>query len=203
MMKQNNICKQIKDNIILLIEQGKLDEAEKLLVQYIEIYPKDGDVYSIYSNILVGKKMYNEAERVLLSGIVYEEDSVDLLFNLATVLELKGETEQARDLYEVVLQKTEDYTINQFASEAVERLLKNNAAGSQESKEAFGKSSEMLVAVLRRKGILIEIENYYPSNLQNNDDSMRVYLVMGHKQDELEKVARRFCIQRIVSNNVF
>lgn len=206
-MMKNEIYENIKKNIIRLVEQSRLDEAMSLLDQYVELCPHDIESYSIYANIFVGRKNYDEAEEAIISGLSYDFNNMELLFNLATILELKSEKRQAKKIYELVSKKTDNVEICQFSSNALLRLEETNSA-KQDIKIFQGtieiaNQMNTLVEGLKKKGFAVEGANYYANYLQYNDAFVPEFLRTGYNKDSFEKEAKRFCIRKIFHNDIF
>ncbi|WP_113672571.1 glycosyltransferase [Vallitalea guaymasensis] len=85
-----------------LIQEGELDEAEKIIINNINIY-KDVELYSIYAVIKIIQKDYYEAERILKLAIAIDNQNVDILYNLAFLYQLTGRVNMALDFYKKVL----------------------------------------------------------------------------------------------------
>lgn len=78
---------KIKENINVLIENGKLEEAKELLHQYENVEKDDIEIYSIKGVIAMMEGDMDEAERVLNEGLKNEAYNFDLMYNLAYLYE--------------------------------------------------------------------------------------------------------------------
>ncbi|BCZ48621.1 hypothetical protein psyc5s11_46880 [Clostridium gelidum] len=102
------IKQEIKDNIDVLINNNKLEEAQGLISEYIKIYKDDAEIYSIKAVILILQGSIEEAEEVIKEGLVYDDESFDLNYNLAYIYEKKENFVEALQLYEKSLEKCND-----------------------------------------------------------------------------------------------
>ncbi|WML35496.1 hypothetical protein [Clostridium sp. OS1-26] len=82
--------KEIKADIVKIIEQGNLQQAKILLNEYEKIAKEDIEIYSIKSVIAIIEGNIALAEKVLQEGINLDKEYYDLLYNMAYVQELKG-----------------------------------------------------------------------------------------------------------------
>ena len=96
----NNVVKELKDNIKKLIELGSLEEANALLESYRQIAANDIEIYSIMGVVAMMKGNLDEAEHILSEGLKIDGNDFDLLYNLGCVKEIKGEVVEALRYYE-------------------------------------------------------------------------------------------------------
>lgn len=95
-MNDVNIIKKIKDNINVLINNNRLDEAEKVLKNYENLVSNDAEIYSIYSVINILRGNMDTALQCVKSGLSDNISNSDLLFNLGYINNLKGFTNSAK-----------------------------------------------------------------------------------------------------------
>lgn len=74
--------KKLKENIGILIENEKLDEAKELLELYEQVEHNDIEIHSMRGVIAMMEGDLDEAERVLKQGLAIDENNFDLLYNL-------------------------------------------------------------------------------------------------------------------------
>lgn len=86
---------QLKKSIKKLVNENRLDEAQKWLDQYRNIMKDDIDIYSIQAVIAMMKGNMNEGEEILLEGLKKDEDDFNLLYNLAYIYHFTDRTEWA------------------------------------------------------------------------------------------------------------
>lgn len=110
---------EIKDRFQEFINSGELEDAKLLLEEYKSIVKDDIEIYSMMSilNFLYGE--LEEAEKILKSGLLIEENNFDLLYNLAIIYEEKEEYLEAIEIYEKIIFNLED---NQLRSDLIKHL---------------------------------------------------------------------------------
>ncbi|MFB2935915.1 tetratricopeptide repeat protein [Aerosakkonemataceae cyanobacterium BLCC-F154] len=79
---------------ILLFEQGNLTRAEQILGQAIAIDPQRSDSYHYLGKILTQRRRYDEAILAYKKAIQIEPTNSDILYDLATVFQVKNSSEQ-------------------------------------------------------------------------------------------------------------
>jgi len=97
----NKIRVQIKENINILINNGKLAEAKILLEEYKKVVHDDIEIYSIEAIILILENKLEEAEKVLKYGLSKNSNNFDLLFNLGYLCECKNNITEAKAIYNI------------------------------------------------------------------------------------------------------
>ncbi|SDL29777.1 Tetratricopeptide repeat-containing protein [Clostridium cochlearium] len=159
-MNQDIVAYQqkLKENISVLIENGKLKEAKGLLNQYERIVKDDIDVYSIKGVISIMEGDIDEAERVLKEGLVLDASNFDVLYNLGYLYQTNNNNLLAIEYYKRALKNGENEEIKDSAYEILKAL------GVEESKE------EIIRDVIDEEKILLEKakEEINPSEEMNN-----------------------------------
>lgn len=115
----DNIKIQIKQNINVLINNGKLEEAKALMEEYKKIVVEDVEVYSIQAVILIMQGKLEEAEEVLKDGIA-KYNNFDLFYNLGYLYEKKLDIYQALKYYKIASDNAEEAQKND-----IEELIKS------------------------------------------------------------------------------
>jgi GT2 family glycosyltransferase/glycosyltransferase involved in cell wall biosynthesis/Flp pilus assembly protein TadD len=99
---------KVKENIDILIGDGKFLEASELLKEYEKIITDDIDVYSIKAIILIMENNLQIAEEVLLQGLRIDNCNFDILYNLAYVYKLLKDNEKAIIFYKEALRNCKE-----------------------------------------------------------------------------------------------
>ncbi|WP_291571665.1 glycosyltransferase [Clostridium sp. UBA4548] len=81
------IKREIKDNIINLINSNRLAEAKELIGQYKLKVIDDLEISSIMAVIYINEGKFNEAEQILRDGLKQQSNNFDLMYNLAYLYE--------------------------------------------------------------------------------------------------------------------
>lgn len=89
----------IKTQIQLLINEGKIGEAENLILKAEKIDNEDLEIISMKAVILIMLNNLEEAEKVLRGALTIDKNNPDILFNLAYIYEIKGQYEEAYKYY--------------------------------------------------------------------------------------------------------
>ncbi|MDZ5724895.1 glycosyltransferase [Acetobacterium sp. K1/6] len=88
-MNQENFDhkQKLKENIGILIENEKLDEAKELLELYEQVEHDDIEIYSMKGVIAMMEGDLDEAEQILQEGLKNDAYNCDLMYNLAYIYE--------------------------------------------------------------------------------------------------------------------
>ncbi|MBW6411568.1 tetratricopeptide repeat protein [Clostridium weizhouense] len=114
--------KQLKENIELLIDNNKFQEAIKIVDEYLRISPNDADMYSIKSVIFIMQGFLGQAEAILKEGIRKNNDNFDLLYNLGYIYEQNKNYNEAIIIYKVAKRATKDIKLKQLVKEKLIEL---------------------------------------------------------------------------------
>jgi len=93
---------QVKENIISLINNNKLQEAQSLLNQYVIMVEDDPDSFSMQAVIEISQGHLDDAKVTIERGLLIQKNNFDLLYNLAFVHELKKDYKQAAKIYSLL-----------------------------------------------------------------------------------------------------
>lgn len=115
-------AESIKAKIEKLIGDGCLDEAKAALERFEEMLPGDLDACSMRAVIHIIEGDLNKAEVVLLDGLKRDSVHFDLLYNLAYIYELRGQLQQAADLYNKAASAIISGEQKQNATQSIDRL---------------------------------------------------------------------------------
>src|SRR5690606_20459936 len=99
---------ELKNQLEMLISNLQYNEALALVDEAIKLEPKDADLYSIKSVILISLEKFDNAEEVLNKGLAINPNHVDCLYNKAFVYEQKNQIGKAKELYEKILEITKE-----------------------------------------------------------------------------------------------
>lgn len=112
---------KLKENISILIENEKLNEAKELLELYDQDENNDIEIYSMKGVIAMMEGNLDEAERVLKAGFDIEPLNTDLLYNLAYLYEISTKYVLAYKSYRSLFHCA-DETIKDEVKEKVKQL---------------------------------------------------------------------------------
>lgn len=96
-------------NAVRLHEQGKLDEAEAVYRQLLEMTPEHTDLLHLLGMIALQKKSFDSAIDLLYKAVRLAPDSVAYEFTLAQALQDSGHPKEALEHYKAVLAKNDTY----------------------------------------------------------------------------------------------
>lgn len=97
----DNVTLQIKENINLLINNGKIEEAKVLVDEYKKMVSDDIEIYSIEAVIAIMEDNFEEAESILKEGLSKDYNNFDLLYNLGYLYEKKNNITEALATYNI------------------------------------------------------------------------------------------------------
>lgn len=115
---------QVKSTIKLLINNAKLQEAKDLASEYKKIVLDDIEIYSIDAVILMMEERVEDAELILKEGLAKDYNNFDLLYNLASIYEMKQEFDSALKYYKSVFLNTKNEELKLNIKDSVEKILR-------------------------------------------------------------------------------
>lgn len=115
----------VKSKIKGLIDQGYLEEAEKLVDEYESLVKNDPDIYSLRAMIRINKRDFASAIFLLESGLKLYPENDNLNYNLGYVYELMGEDLKALEQYKKVLNFVKDKEIEDKIVYLQSKLYRN------------------------------------------------------------------------------
>lgn len=115
----------MKDKIKKLIDEGYLEQAEKLVNEYEGLVKNDPDVYSLRAMIKVNKRDFASAIFVLENGLKLYPENNNLNYNLGYVYELVGEDLKALEQYKKVFNFVKDKEIEDKIVYLQNKLYRN------------------------------------------------------------------------------
>lgn len=102
---------QFKTNVEALIESGDLSQAKELLEEYKKSMQVTEDIFVLESNIALIEQNYEEAEKILKTGLLYYCRSFDLLCNAAYLCQMQNNVKQALELYKQAVEVADDVEV--------------------------------------------------------------------------------------------
>lgn len=133
-MDNNEICKQVKQNIELLINNKKFDEAKTLINEYKKMVPDDIEIYSMEGIIFMTQGKFNEAEEILKHGLDIDSCNFDLSYNLAYVYGEQKKYDDSLKYYEQALKNCSDENIKKEIEVVISKLENEHDAKVKKSK---------------------------------------------------------------------
>lgn len=115
---------QVKENILVLINNDKLTQASELLNEYQQMVNDDPEVFSIRCVIAIKNGLLDEAAKSIQQGLNISKFDFDLQYNLAYIYELKEEYRKAAKIYQNLSKGSYDSEKLSLAIEAYQRLEK-------------------------------------------------------------------------------
>lgn len=166
--------KDVKANIVKLIEDDKLDVANALINEYESLIKDDLEIYSIKSVILLGENKLLEAEKCLYNGLFIDNSNFDLLYNSAYLYSVLDEKELEIEFYKKSLENCANNDIKYEIENKITGLtmnIKNNIDSIiiKKYKKLVGKiesntnySNDILELLNEKKFVeVVNIFNYY------------------------------------------
>lgn len=114
------IQEQVKENITVLVANGKLQEAQQLLNQYKDMAQNDIEIFSIQAVIYIHTGQLIKAQEAIKIGLKTDRSNFDLLYNLAYTFELQ---ERYTDSALAYLQLTDAVRYNEQQQALVKEAL--------------------------------------------------------------------------------
>lgn len=99
---------KVKQKIEEFLYKGDLKRASEIISQYENIKNEDIDIYSMKAIIAMMENKLDNAENIIEEGLKLESNNCDLLYNKAYLLKLKGNKQEANELYRRILELTDD-----------------------------------------------------------------------------------------------
>jgi len=116
------IKKQIRENVQLLIDDNKLNEAMSLIEEYFKIDSENLETYSMKAIIFIMQGNMKEAEKVLKQGLAIDSGNFDLNYNLGYLYEQEEKVNEAVKYYKNALKKCKDENIKADIIAIVEKI---------------------------------------------------------------------------------
>jgi len=154
-----NYKKQFKLNIGILVEKGKLKEAEELVNEYEKLASDDIEIYSIKGVIYISQEKYQEAEEILKRGLSICKD-FDIMYNLAYLYILQGKNDLAKSFCAQAILEANDAESQQSVVDLY-RLLGINKTKAEIIQEANFQKYYELANEMRSKGNWSDAALYY------------------------------------------
>lgn len=129
------IKKQIKENVQLLIDDNKLNEALNLIEEYSKINSEDIEIYSMRAIILIMQQKVDEAEKVLKDGLNIDGKNFDLNYNLAYLYEQNHKFSYALKCYKKALENCNDKNIKADIAITIEKISSEHSIMSIDDKK--------------------------------------------------------------------
>lgn len=101
----------VKDKIKEHVNKGELVQAKDLIEEYENLVKDDVDIYSVKSVIAMIENRLDDAEKILEEAFILDSENFDILYNKAYLHKLKGEIKTAYELYQRILEITDDEQI--------------------------------------------------------------------------------------------
>ncbi len=135
---------EVKNEIQQLINEGKMDQAEKLISQYEEIIKDDIEIISMKAVMLIMFNKLEEAKNILHRGLSLDKNNPDILFNLAYVYEINEQYDEAYEYYLRAKNNSED---SEFISnvDSIINNLKESFNLNLENKKSNVKTSIIIL----------------------------------------------------------
>lgn len=188
--KVGAILEELKEQIILSVDNGQFDNADFFMEQYTKLAPDSMDRFSLDALIYMKKEDLNGAKDILNEGLRIYPMSFDLLYNLGYVFQQMGESLEAYHIYMKAkyVADTEDERTDII--EAFKSLL-NDFTGTtsvdNESATMIVNAGKLQISLTtkyeemaKRKNLLNTIENHI------SEDSQEI-LEIGFKDGVISK----------------
>lgn len=133
-MDNNEIYKRIKQNIELLINDKRFDEAKSLIDEYKKIKPDDIEIYSMEGIIFMTQGKLNEAEEILKHGLDIDSCNFDLNYNLAYVYGEQKKYDDSLKYYEQALKNCSDENMKKEIEVVISKFENEHGAKVRTSK---------------------------------------------------------------------
>lgn len=116
--KKNEIKLSIEDMIL----QGNLEKAKELLYKYKEISGKDASYYSIAGIISLNENNIEDAFEKFTKGLNIDNTNSDLLYNIAYLNLVVGNTDEALEYYKRCINNTDDKDLIIEVTDIIDKL---------------------------------------------------------------------------------
>ena len=129
----------VLNNAVRLHEQGRLDEAEAMYRQLLEISPEQTDVLYLLGTLALQKKSFDSAVELLYKAVRLAPDVVAYEFTLAQALQDSGHPKEALEHYKSVLEKDDSLPETYHNIGIIYRF----EGDTEEAKKQFRKAIEL------------------------------------------------------------
>ena len=104
------------------INEGDTSEAHRFIREYERIFGCDSKLCSTKAVVLLASGEFDEAESLLTTGLRRNPYDVDLLYNMAFLSEINGETKRARRLYTRAMRFSADQQLVEDINQRIREL---------------------------------------------------------------------------------
>ncbi|NSW90067.1 MAG: CDP-glycerol glycerophosphotransferase family protein [Firmicutes bacterium] len=186
---------KVKEHIIHYINCGELNKAKTLIDEYERIIKTDADIYSMKAVLAMMENRLEDAEKALEEGLKINHRNCDLLYNKAYLYKLRGQIEKAVEIYNKILETTDDVELKKEIEEELSSFLC----------EKHSPDSNYIVTKMEQQGIVGKelSDNWNSKNSSMNKDTFNEESV-SITNVEMEDYKRQFKsnIESLIEQNL-
>lgn len=193
-----NNNKELRNEIFNYIEkcitEGKLNDAKIVIKGYEEKIKYDSDIYSFKAIIYMMEGNLEEAESILIEGLILDIKSFDLLYNLGYVYECKKDYIKSVYLYNYAALYCTDNNLKMEIEDKIYKIQKNNVYDIKENTGCcHNKSNEFKEKLIKK--LLQSVNEYYLDNVDYDrfgDNANNMYIYDIHDKNFISENVEKF-----------
>jgi glycosyltransferase involved in cell wall biosynthesis len=113
---------QVKNTIKLLIDSGKIEDAEKVINEYDEIVKDDVEMYTFKAVISMLQGRFIEVEKIIKNGLLIDNNNFDLFYNLGYLYDIQNKKIEAVSAYTIAKILCKDDNFKGLIEENISRI---------------------------------------------------------------------------------
>lgn len=125
-MDMQTYKQKLKENIEILINEGKHYEAYDIINDYEELVSDDPDIICMKSILYISEGHFEEAEDLLWSAIRKSNVTPDILYNLAYLYQMNGDNKKAYTFYQKVIECSDDINLITETKDIIDKINVND-----------------------------------------------------------------------------
>ncbi len=168
--EMEKVKNKFKNAISTLINNGKLEEAKKLISEYALIVDKDVEIYSMNAIIAILENRFNDAEDILNEGLKIDNSNADLLLNMSYLMDINNKSKDSLEYFckAKLLNPKSKVKINEIISQV--KSIDNNSLRIIHGSIEIANQMNTMARGLRKLGFKATTVDYYPNYLASKSD---------------------------------
>ncbi len=149
----DNMELELLNEILIEIEENRLEDALSLLYSLISLYSESAIAYDLKGVVLYKQKKYVEAEAALSKSVGFEPDFAIAWYNLSLVKRAQGQLEQAKRFLDKAIEQQADLTKAYFDRALVKKSLGDKEGALEDYNKVIDMRGEYYLEAYLNRGL--------------------------------------------------